>query len=136
MTDLTLIKAAQDAAEYAYAPYSSFAVGAALLCASGKVYCGCNIENAAFSPTICAERTADAKAISEGERNFVAIAIAAKKNGVLVDALSPCGVCRQVLSEFCDPHTFRILTLSQGTVVTHTLSALLPHGFSKSDLSQ
>ena len=136
MSDLALMEMAQKAAEYAYAPYSSFAVGAALLCKDGTVFSGCNVENAAFSPTVCAERTAVVKAISEGQHDFAAIAVAAKKDGVWVDAVSPCGVCRQVLAEFCDPDTFRILTLSPDGIKSYTLTTLLPHGFGKSDLSE
>ena len=99
-----LIKAAMEAKEHAYAPYSHFRVGAALLTKSGKVYQGCNIENAGYSPTNCAERTAFFKAVYEGEREFAAIAI----NGDGDDYLYPCGVCRQVMAEFCEPDTFRI----------------------------
>ena len=98
-----LIKAAMEAKEHAYAPYSHFRVGAALLTKSGKVYQGCNIENAGYSPTNCAERTAFFKAVYEGEREFAAIAI----NGDGDDYLYPCGVCRQVMAEFCEPDTFR-----------------------------
>lgn len=100
-----LIKAAMEAKEHAYVPYSHFRVGAALLTKSGKVYQGCNIENAGYSPTNCAERTAFFKAVYEGEREFAAIAI----NGDGDDYLYPCGVCRQVMAEFCEPDTFRIL---------------------------
>ena len=99
-----LIKAAMEAKEHAYVPYSHFRVGAALLTKSGKVYQGCNIENAGYSPTNCAERTAFFKAVYEGEREFAAIAI----NGDGDDYLYPCGVCRQVMAEFCEPDTFRI----------------------------
>ena len=101
-----LIKAAMEAKEHAYAPYSHFRVGAALLTKSGKVYQGCNIENAGYSPTNCAERTAFFKAVYEGEREFAAIAI----NGDGDDYLYPCGVCRQVMAEFCEPETFRFLS--------------------------
>lgn len=96
-----LIKAAMEAKEHAYVPYSHFRVGAALLTKSGKVYQGCNIENAGYSPTNCAERTAFFKAVYEGEREFAAIAI----NGDGDDYLYPCGVCRQVMAEFCEPDT-------------------------------
>lgn len=100
-----LIKAAMEAKEHAYVPYSHFRVGAALLTKSGKVYQGCNIENAGYSPTNCAERTAFFKAVYEGEREFAAIAI----NGDGDDYLYPCGVCRQVMAEFCEPIRFEFL---------------------------
>ena len=100
MNKKDLCKAAIKALENSYSPYSNCRVGAALLCENGRVYIGCNIENAAFSPTICAERTAFAKAVSEGERKFSAIAVAGIKNGVLT-AFSPCGVCLHVMAEFC-----------------------------------
>lgn len=99
-----LIKAAMEAKEHAYVPYSHFRVGAALLTKSSKVYQGCNIENAGYSSTNCAERTAFFKAVYDGEREFAAIAI----NGDGDDYLYPCGVCRQVMAEFCEPDTFRI----------------------------
>ena len=93
--------------QYSYTPYSGFKVGAALLTKDGKFYTGCNIENAAFTPTNCAERTAFFKAVSEGEREFRAICIVGGKDGVLTEYAAPCGVCRQVMMEFCDPETFR-----------------------------
>ncbi len=92
--------------EKAYAPYSGFQVGAALLTEDGKIYTGCNIENAAYTPTICAERTAFFKAVSEGEREFKAICIAGGKDGTVDDFTPPCGVCRQVMMEFTDPERF------------------------------
>ncbi len=113
-----LCKEAVKAMENAYAPYSKFKVGAALLTKSGKVYTGCNIENASFSPTVCAERTAIFKAVSEGEREFEMLAVTA----------SPCGVCRQVLSEFCDDD-FTVLIVTGDTYTKYTLSELLPHRF-------
>lgn len=112
-----------------HSPYSGFRVGAALLCGSGRIYTGCNIENAAFSPTICAERTAFAKAVSEGEREFDMIAIAGGTDGNITDICPPCGVCRQVMSEFCKPE-FGILLAKPGGYESHTLSELLPLGFS------
>lgn len=113
-----LCKEAVKAMENAYAPYSKFKVGAALLTKSGKVYTGCNIENASFSPTVCAERTAIFKAVSEGEREFEMLAVTA----------SPCGVCRQVLKEFCDDD-FIILIINDDGYTKYTLGELLPHGF-------
>ena len=98
-----LLALAKEAMMGAYAPYSGFFVGAALLTKNGKVYTGCNIENAAFSPTNCAERTAFFKAVSEGEREFAAIAVVGGKGGVITSLCSPCGVCRQVMQEFCGP---------------------------------
>ena len=102
MTPEKLVALALEARERAYTPYSGFAVGAALLCADGSVYQGCNIENAAFGPTVCAERVAVFKAVSEGKRDFAAIAVAGGRAGQDVTGLfPPCGVCRQVLREFC-----------------------------------
>ena len=129
MNDSELFALAKKAAEKAYAPYSSFTVGAALLARNGNIYTGCNIENAAFSPTNCAERTAFFKAVSEGEREFSAIAVAGGKNLSFNESCFPCGVCRQVMSEFCDAD-FRIITGNDrdGTR-SYTLSELLPEGF-------
>ena len=95
--------------QYSYTPYSGFKVGAALLTKGGKLYTGCNIENAAYTPTNCAERTAFFKAVSEGERNFQAICVVGGKDGILTEYAAPCGVCRQVMMEFCDPDTFQII---------------------------
>ena len=130
-----LVAHAIDMMQKAYAPYSGFRVGAALLTKDGKVYLGCNIENAAFSPTICAERTAFAKAVSEGEREFAAIAIVGGKDGNMTGAFPPCGVCRQVMAEFCDPNTFKVyLGLPRG-YEEHLLKDLLPKGFFPSALN-
>lgn len=115
-----------------YAPYSHFKVGAALLAKSGKVYLGCNIENAAYSPAICAERTAFAKAVSEGEREFCAIAIVGGKDD-LQGECAPCGVCRQVMAEFCGGD-FKIILGSPTSFKTHTLSELLPLSFTGDNL--
>ena len=116
----------------AYCPYSHFAVGAALECRDGTVFTGCNIENAGYSPTICAERTAVAKAVSEGHTDFVRIAVAGGGDNFCV----PCGVCRQVLREFC-PDAFPIyLCGADGRVQAFTLSQLLPESFSGSNLSE
>lgn len=135
MEDRELIRAAIEARRRAYTPYSHYQVGAALLTEGGKLYRGCNIENAAFSPTCCAERTAFFKAVSEGETRFSAIAIVAGPEGELLTPPTPCGVCRQVMMEFCDPKTFRIL-LAQGPedYQSFTLRELLPLGFGPKDL--
>lgn len=133
MTDLELMRLAEDARAYSYTPYSGFAVGAALLTKSGKVYTGCNIENASYTPTICAERTAVFKAVSEGERDFAAIAIIGGPAGEQGRFCAPCGVCRQVLREFC-ALDFRILLGSVDKVQAYTLEELLPTSFGPSDL--
>ena len=130
-----LVQAAKGAMQNAYAPYSDFKVGAALIGASGKIYTGCNIENSAFSPTICAERTAFAKAISEGEREFLAIAVVGGKNGRIEKAITPCGVCRQVMGEFCTPDFKIILADGEEAMKTHTLTDLLPMSFGAQDLT-
>ena len=101
MNDKELITAAFNAMEKAYAPYSGYKVGAALLCKNGKLFTGCNIENASYTPTVCAERTAFFKAVSEGEREFEKIAVVGGKDGNVTDTFMPCGVCRQVMTEFC-----------------------------------
>ena len=121
---------------YAYTPYSGFKVGAALLTSGGKYYTGCNIENAAYTPTHCAERTAFFKAVSEGERSFQAICIVGGKDGVLTEYAAPCGVCRQVMMEFCDPETFRIiLAVSKEQYDVFTLKEMLPLGFGPLNLA-
>ncbi len=128
-----LMIAAQKARENSYSPYSHFRVGAALLTKSGKVYTGCNIENAAYSATNCAERTAIFKAVSEGERDFEAIAIVGGKEGETASFCAPCGVCRQVIAEFCS-NDFKIILGSVEKFETYTLDALLPFSFTKKDL--
>ena len=133
----TLAAAALQARHSAYAPYSRFAVGAALLGESGQVYTGCNVENAAYGVSNCAERTALFKAVSEGERRFLAIAIA---GGVLdaqppLDSCPPCGVCRQALNEFCPPDLPVLLVRAGGQYEAHTLGQLLPHGFGPQNLA-
>ncbi len=137
MTDQELFACAMRARENSYSPYSHFMVGAALLCADGKVFTGCNIENAAYTPTICAERTAIFKAVSEGNRAFTAIAICGSPEGDLVQIAPPCGVCRQVMMEFCDPESFRIL-LGTGPldIREYLLKDLLPQGFGPADLKE
>ena len=124
-----LCKKAINALENSYAPYSNCKVGAALLCKNGNIYTGCNIENASFSPTLCAERTAFAKAISEGDTDFVGIAVAGKKGGTLT-AFTPCGVCRQVMAEFCDSDFKILVVTSKDTFNEYTLSEILPNSFS------
>ena len=122
--------------DFSYVPYSHFHVGAALLAQDGKLYGGCNIENAAYGPTNCAERTAFFKAVSEGERRFAAICIVGGKEGVLTEYAAPCGVCRQVMMEFCDPDTFRIiLATSREHYEIFTLGELLPMGFGPGNLA-
>ena len=125
-----LIRQAMEAREKAYAPYSGFFVGAALECKDGTVYTGCNIENASFSPTNCAERTAFFKAISEGRREFCRIAIVGGKEGEMV-APSPCGVCLQVMAEFCEADQFEIvMARSADDYTVRKLAELLPNSFS------
>ena len=125
-----LIRQAMEARKMAYAPYSGFFVGAALECKDGTVYTGCNIENASFSPTNCAERTAFFKAISEGRREFCRIAIVGGKEGEMV-APSPCGVCLQVMAEFCEADQFEIvMARSEDDYTVHKLAELLPNSFS------
>lgn len=125
-----LIHQAFQARENAYTPYSGFRVGSALLTAKQKVYTGCNIENASFTPTNCAERTAFFKAVSEGERDFAAIAIVGGKEGLINEYCPPCGVCRQVIREFVDPRKFLvILAKSEEDYIVYFLEELLPLGF-------
>ena len=130
MTPEQLIELAKEAMTRAYTPYSGFKVGAALLCADGTVYQGCNIENASFTPTVCAERTAVFKAVSEGKREFAALAVCGGKNGIITGICPPCGVCRQVLREFCKDDFPVYLVLPEGKYETWTLAQLLPCSFS------
>ncbi|MCD7964894.1 MAG: cytidine deaminase [Clostridiaceae bacterium] len=138
MNKRDLIQKALEAREYAYCPYSGFQVGAALLAESGTVYTGCNIENAAFTPTNCAERTAFFKAVSEGVVSFQAIAITGKRADEESGSYTaPCGVCRQVMAEFCDPDSFLIILAADAeTYKEYTLRQLLPEGFTKKDLEE
>ena len=129
MTKERLCAHAKEAMKNSYSPYSNCKVGAALLAKSGKVYLGCNIENASFSPTICAERSAFAAAVSAGEREFLALAVCGGKNGVIDGAFYPCGVCRQVIREFCSDD-FPIYVLNGSEIISLTLKDLLPHSFS------
>ncbi len=133
MTDVELMQAAVEARKMAYAPYSGFRVGAALLGKSGKVYTGCNVENAGYSPTNCAERTALFKAVSEGEQEFVSIAIVGGRYEDIADFCAPCGVCRQALAEFCDGD-FRVVLGTPERVQVFSFAQLLPLAFGKNDL--
>ena len=129
MTPERLVELAKEAMKHAYAPYSGYKVGAALLCKDGTVYQGCNVENAAYSPTNCAERTAFFKAIYDGQREFSAIAICGGKDGVITGLFPPCGVCRQVMREFCDSD-FLIYMITPDGYETRTLAQILPDSFS------
>ena len=129
MTPEQLMDTAIQAMQMSYSPYSGYRVGAALLAKNGKVYTGCNIENASFTPTICAERTAFFKAVYDGKRDFTAMAICGGKDGIITDACPPCGVCRQVMAEFCGPD-FTILVVTDEDYEKFALSDLLPHTFS------
>ena len=138
MTDNELVAKAKEALEYSYSPYSHFAVGAALLSTDGQVFTGCNIENSSFGATNCAERTAFFQAVSEGVKEFRAIAIVGGPKGSKKGELcAPCGVCRQVMMEFCDPEEFQIIL---ATDVEHydiyTLKELLPLGFGPGNLKE
>ena len=125
-----LIDTASEQLKFSYTPYSNFKVGAALLTKSGKIYTGCNIENASYTPTNCAERTAFFKAVSEGVRDFQAICIVGGKDGKLTGYTAPCGVCRQVMMEFCNPKTFQIiLAVDKERYEIYTLEELMPLGF-------
>lgn len=130
MTDKELYNLAKEAMKNSYSPYSGCKVGAALLTASGKVFTGTNVENAAFGPTVCAERVAVFKAVSEGERNFSKIAVVGGKGGVIDGIFAPCGVCRQVLREFCDDNFTLLLGETPDSFKTLTLKDLLPLSFS------
>ena len=125
-----MIDTAIEQLKISYTPYSNFKVGAALLTKSGKIYTGCNIENASYTPTNCAERTAFFKAVSEGVRDFQAICIVGGKDGKLTEYTAPCGVCRQVMMEFCNPKTFQIiLAVDKERYEIYTLEELMPLGF-------
>lgn len=128
LTKEQLVSMAKEAVQYSYSPYSGYKVGAALLCKDGSVYTGCNIENAGYSSTNCAERTAFFKAVSEGKREFVAIAICGGKDGVIEGKFPPCGVCRQVMREFCEDE-FLIYLAAKDDIETYTLRELLPVSF-------
>lgn len=135
MTEKQLVALAKDAMRGAYAPYSGYTVGAALLCADGAVYTGCNIENASLTPTVCAERVAIFKAVSDGRRDFSAIAVVGGRQGSIAGFFPPCGVCRQVLREFCCPDTFLVHLGGAGDEIrTLRLGELFPFGFSGEDM--
>ena len=125
-----LIDTAIEQLKFSYTPYSNFKVGASLLAKNGEIFTGCNIENASYTPTNCAERTAFFKAVSEGVREFRAICIVGGKDGKLTEYTAPCGVCRQVMMEFCDPKTFQIiLAVDKERYEIYTLEELMPLGF-------
>ena len=130
MTDKELLQLAIDAMNYSYSPYSDCKVGAALLCKNGRVFTGTNIENAAFGPTVCAERVAIFKAVSEGEKEFSKIAVVGGKGGVINGIFAPCGVCRQVLREFCNDDFEILLGETEDSFKKVTLKDLLPLSFS------
>jgi cytidine deaminase len=140
MKELELIKEAFLAQSFSYAPYSKFHVGAALLGKNGKIYQGCNIENAALTPTNCAERTAFFKAISEGVTDFEAIVVVGSLDGTKqedAEYCAPCGVCRQVMAEFCDPDSFRvILARTEDEYQEYLLKDILPLGFTGKDINK
>lgn len=133
----TLIETAAEQLAFSYAPYSNFKVGAALLAKNGRIYTGCNIENAAYTPANCAERTAFFKAVSEGVREFEAICIVGGTDGVLKEYTPPCGVCRQVMMEFCKPGEFQII-LAKGKCDyrIYRLEELIPLGFGPGNLKE
>ena len=136
MTNQELFEMALKAREFSYSPYSNYKVGAALLAKNGTVYTGCNIENAGYTPCNCAERTAFFKAVSEGTKDFDGICVVGGKEGPLTDYAAPCGVCRQVMMEFCDPETFEIiLAVSPEKYEIFTLKELFPMGFGPSNLA-
>ena len=134
---IKLFNEAKNMLNFSYTPYSNFKVGAALLSESGKIFTGCNIENAAYGPSNCAERTAFFKAVSEGILKFKAIMVIGGSGGIIKDYCPPCGVCRQVMMEFCNPETFSIfLAKSETDIVEYKLKELLPLGFGNSDLQK
>ena len=134
MTDYKILMSeAQKARQKSYSPYSHFRVGAALLTKSGKIYTGCNIENAAYTPTVCAERTTIFKAVSDGERDFEALAVIGGAEGETADFCAPCGVCGQVIAEFCNKD-FKIILGNEDKFKAYTLDGLLPFAFTDKDL--
>ena len=137
-SDKDLVRKAFEAREHAYAPYSGFMVGAALLCRDGSVYCGCNIENAAYGVAQCAERTALFQAVYEGKREFSAIAVVGKhRSAQSFDYCTPCGICRQALREFCSPKDFQILLArSEEDIKVYSLEELLPQGFGPENMQE
>lgn len=133
MKYIELIEYATRAMKSAYSPYSDFKVGAAILCSDGSVYTGCNIENASFGATCCAERVALFEAVKSGKREFESICIVGGKDGEITDYCSPCGICRQVLSEFCNGD-FKIILYNGTDMKEYTLKELLPMSFSGDQL--
>ena len=132
-----LIETAMEQLKFSYTPYSNFKVGASLLTKNGQIYTGCNIENAAYTPTNCAERTAIFKAVSEGVREFDTICIVGGKDGILTEYTAPCGVCRQVMMEFCQPETFQIiLAVDEENYKVCSLRELFPFGFGPDNLQE
>mgnify|MGYP002516385085 CR=1 FL=1 len=136
MNEKELCKAAIDAMKNAYVPYSGYKVGAALLTESGKLFVGCNIENAAYTPTVCAERVALFNAISSGERKFTAIAVAGGKDGVISGAFPPCGVCRQVMAEFCTSDFTVLVVTGIDSYKKYSLNELLPEAFTPKNIKK
>ncbi len=134
MNEKELCKEAIDAMKNAYAPYSGYKVGAALLTEKGKLFAGCNIENAAYTPTVCAERVALFNAISSGERKFTALAVAGGKDGVISGAFPPCGVCRQVMAEFCAPDFTVLVVTGEDSYKKYTLNELFPQAFTPKNI--
>lgn len=129
-----LFKLAKDAMKNSYAPYSDYNVGAALLCKNGNIYKGCNIENASYSLTNCAERTALFSAVANGEKDFEAICVIGGKNGKITDYAMPCGACRQALAEFCEADFKVYVGKNEDSIKEYKLSDLLPCSFDKSKL--
>ena len=136
MTKEELVSLAMEAMTHAYVPYSGYKVGAALLTSDGRVYQGCNIENASYTPTVCAERTAFFKAVYDGVREFSAIAVVGGKNGEITGFFPPCGVCRQVMREFCGDDFTVYFGGATGEIMTLTLKDILPYSFSASEYMQ
>lgn len=134
MNEKELCFEAIEAMGKAYAPYSKHKVGAALLTESGKIFTGCNIENASYSPTVCAERVAFFTAVAAGERSFRAIAVAGGKDGIIGGAFPPCGVCRQVMAEFCSPDFIILVVTGNNSFKKYTLSELLPEAFTPKNI--
>ena len=128
-----LIEIAMEQLKFSYTPYSNFKVGASLLTKNGQIYTGCNIENAAYTPTNCAERTAIFKAVSEGVRGFDTICIVGGKDGILTEYTAPCGVCRQVMREFCRGD-FTLVFYDGEKTAEYTLDEMMPHSFTPMDL--
>ena len=136
MTKQELMALAIEAMDHAYVPYSGYRVGAALLTKDGRVYQGCNIENASYTPTVCAERSAFFKAVYDGVRDFAEIAVVGGKNGIITGFFPPCGVCRQVMREFCEDDFLIHMGGADGEIKTVALSQLLPYSFSAKEHMQ